>query len=92
MSDPADFLSLAAQCFQLVDETRAPDDRTILMNMAQAWLNLAIEEEQVTKLVREADVAFEIRAADATRGAPLWAMDLSAPHSNWDAAPSTGAA
>jgi hypothetical protein len=92
MSDPADFLSLAAQCFQLVDDTRAPNDRTVLMNMAQAWLSLAIEEEQVTKLVREADVAFEIRASDATRGAPLWAMDLSAPQPNWDAAPSNGAA
>jgi hypothetical protein len=92
MSDPADFLSLAAQCFQLVDDTRAPNDRTVLMNMAQAWLSLAIEEEQVTKLVREADVAFEIRTSDATRGAPLWAMDLSAPEPNWDAAPSNGAA
>jgi hypothetical protein len=92
MSDPADFLSLAAQCFQLVDDTQALDDRKVLMNMAHAWLNLAIEQEQVTKLVREADVAFEIRASDATRGAPLWAMDLSVPQSNWDAAPSTGAA
>jgi hypothetical protein len=92
MSDPADFLSLAAQCFQLVDDTRGLEDRIVLMNMAQAWLNLAMEQEQVTKLVREADVAFEIRASDGTRGAPLWAMDLSAPQSNWDAAPPIGAA
>jgi hypothetical protein len=78
MSEP-DFLSLAAQTFQLADKTATPEDRTTLLNMAQAWLDLAIEEEQITKVVREADVAFEIRASDATRGAPLWAMDLSAP-------------
>jgi hypothetical protein len=45
--------------------------------MAQAWLDLAKEEEQITKLVREADTAFEIRAPDVTPGAPLWAMDLA---------------
>jgi hypothetical protein len=78
MSEP-DFLSLAAQTFQLADHAATPEDRTTLLTMAQAWLDLAIEEEQITKVVREADVAFEIRASDATRGAPLWAMDLSTP-------------
>jgi len=92
MPDRADFSSLAAQCFQLADNAQAADDRTVLLNMAQAWLDLATEEERVTKLVREADVAFEIRVSDAVRGAPLWAMDLSAPQSNWDPAPSTRAA
>jgi hypothetical protein len=82
MSDPADFLSLAAQCFQMADHAKVPEDRTTLLNMAQAWLDLAIEEEQITKVVREADVAFEIRASDAARGAPLWAMDFSTPRSN----------
>jgi hypothetical protein len=82
MSEPSEFLSLAAQCFQLADNTSSQQDRTTLLSMAQAWLNLAVEEEQITKVVREADVAFEIRASDAARGAPLWAMDLSAPQSS----------
>ena len=37
MSEP-DFLSLAAQTFQLADHTATPEDRTTLLNMAQAWL------------------------------------------------------
>jgi hypothetical protein len=82
MSEPSEFLSLAAQCFQLADKTATPQDRTTLLSMAQAWHELAVEEEQITKIVREADVAFEIRASDAARGAPLWAMDLSTPRTS----------
>jgi hypothetical protein len=82
MSGAADFLSLAAQCFAMADHAAVPDDRTTLLKMAQAWLDLAIEEEQITKVVREADLAFEIRASNAARGAPLWAMDFSAPQTN----------
>jgi hypothetical protein len=74
----SDFFSLAAQCFQMADHAAAPDDRTTLLKMAQAWLDLAIEEQQITKVVREADVAFEIRASDTAKGAPLWAKDFSA--------------
>ena len=77
MSDPAEFLSLAAQCFQFADHAESPEQRTSLLSMAQTWLELALEEERITKLVREADVAFEIRAADVLQGAPLWAMDLA---------------
>jgi hypothetical protein len=66
----------------MADHAAVPDDRTTLLKMAQAWLDLAIEEEQITKVVREADLAFEIRASDAARGAPLWAMDFSAPPTN----------
>ena len=77
MADPAEFLSLAAQCFQLADHVEGPEQRRSLLTMAQAWLDLAVEEEQITKLVREADSGFEIRASDIARGAPLWAMDLA---------------
>src|SRR5271165_1363464 len=63
MSDPAEFLSLAHQCFQFADHAESPEQRTSLLTMAQAWLDLAAEEEYITKLVREADMAFEIRAA-----------------------------
>jgi hypothetical protein len=77
--EKTDFLSLAAQCFQLADNAPTPSDRTTLLTMAQAWLDLAIEEEQISKVIREADVSFEVRTSDTMRGAPLWAMDLSAP-------------
>jgi hypothetical protein len=92
MPDSADFKSLAERCFELADNVQAPDDRTVLLDMGQAWLDLATEEEEVTKLVREADVAFEIRTSNTARGAPLWAMDLSAPPSDWESAPSPRAA
>jgi hypothetical protein len=73
----AEFLSLAAQCFQFADNAGNAEYRASLLKMAQAWLDLAAEEEQITKLVREADTAFEIRASDVAQGAPLWAMDLA---------------
>jgi hypothetical protein len=77
MSDPGEFLSFAAQCFQLADHAESATQRTSLLSMAQAWLSLAVEEEQITKMVREADAAFEIRASNVVRGAPAWAMDLA---------------
>jgi hypothetical protein len=77
--EPASFLSLAAQCFKMADAAKVPDDRAMLLAMAQAWLDLAVEEEQVSKVVREADISFEIRASSVSRGAPAWAMDLSTP-------------
>ena len=40
--EKTDFLSLAAQCFQLADNASTPSDRTTLLTMAQAWLDLAI--------------------------------------------------
>lgn len=92
MPDSADFKSLAEQCFELAGDAQAPDDRTVLLKMGQAWLDLATEEEQVTKLVLEADVAFEIRVSSAARGAPLWAMDLSVAPPDWDSSPSSRAA
>jgi hypothetical protein len=45
--------------------------------MAQVWLDLAAEADQLTKLVLEADTAFEVRAPEIARTAPLWATDLA---------------
>jgi hypothetical protein len=75
MSDAAEFLSHAAQCFQLADKAENAEQRMSLLKMAQAWHELAVEEDQITKLVHEADTAFEIRASDVVRGAPSWATD-----------------
>ena len=75
MSDAAEFLSHASQCFQLADNVESPEQRMSLLHMAKAWLDLAVEEEHLTKLVREADTAFAIRIPDVLPGAPSWAMD-----------------
>jgi len=75
MSDAAEFLSHAAQCFQLADKAESAEQRMSLLKMAQVWRDLADEEKRITQLVREADTAFAIRASDVVRGAPTWAMD-----------------
>jgi hypothetical protein len=77
MSELAAFRSLSAQCRQLADNVGSPEHRASLLNMAQAWHDLADEEERITNLVRDADTAFEIRASDVVQGAPMWAMDLA---------------
>jgi hypothetical protein len=76
MTEPNAFRSLAAQCSQLAENV-SPEHRVSLQNMARAWLHLAEEEDEISKLVHEADTAFEIRASDVVQGAPLWAMDLA---------------
>ena len=77
MSESAKFLSLAEQCRQIAEKAGTPEQRASLLSMAQAWQDLAAEEEQITELVRAADFAFEIRASDVVRGVPLWARDLA---------------
>jgi len=77
VSGPAEFLKLAKQCFQIADALGTLEQRSSLLTMAQVWLDLAAEAEQLTKLVQEADTAFEVRASEIVRAAPLWATDLA---------------
>jgi hypothetical protein len=77
VTGPAEFLSLANQCFQIANAVGTLEQRSSLLTMAQVWLDLAAEAERLTKLVQEADTAFEIRAPEIAKVAPLWATDLA---------------
>ena len=77
MPTATDFRNFAQTCTQIANNIGAPASKAALLTMAQVWLDLAAEADQLTKLVQEADTAFEVRAPEIARTAPLWATDLA---------------
>ncbi len=47
MRSSVDFKNDAMKCLQMAEETKAPRQKTVLLNMAQAWMLLS---EQAAKL------------------------------------------
>jgi hypothetical protein len=58
VSTQEEFLSFAETCRRLAAGGDVAAHRTALERMAQAWLNLAAEEERIALLVREVDDLF----------------------------------
>jgi len=58
MPVPARFRDFADQCARMAQHAQSSDDQVVLQRMAQAWRDLAAEEERFEQLVREADDAF----------------------------------
>jgi hypothetical protein len=58
MPVPARFRDFSDHCARMAQHAQSSDDRVVLQRMAQAWRDLAAEEERFEQLVREADEAF----------------------------------
>jgi hypothetical protein len=50
MSDRADFQRRAEQCVQRAQEAKSPEQKALLIEMAQAWLRLAEQAESIEAL------------------------------------------
>ena len=47
-----EFRRMAQECLKLAQKTDSPEDRLLLLDMAQAWLTLANNTERLTGRVR----------------------------------------
>jgi hypothetical protein len=49
--DPIDFQHFAKECRRLADQVPIVEDKVVLLRMAQVWICLADEAEQVQSLL-----------------------------------------
>jgi hypothetical protein len=61
--NPQEFRQYAEQCRQLAKDGDVAAHRDTLHKMAETWCQLAVEEERIADLVREADSLFSARGA-----------------------------
>lgn len=59
MRSSVDFQNDAMKCLQMAEETKAPRQKAVLLNMAQAWMLLS---EQAAKLKASGKAASETAA------------------------------
>jgi hypothetical protein len=45
----------AAQCLRQAEETEVPEQKALLLTMAQAWERLASQSERIRAMLRRAD-------------------------------------
>ena len=47
------FREFAEECRRLADQVQSIDDKSVLLSMAQVWIQLADQEQQVYRLIGE---------------------------------------
>lgn len=62
MRTPVDFKNDAMKCLRMAEETKAPRQKAVLLNMAQAWMLLS---EQLAKISAAPDGEKSAAAAPA---------------------------
>lgn len=68
MSKPEEFRGYAQRCTEIA-RLVAPEEAAALTAMAEAWIQLAEDEERIEDLIRDADKAFA--APHAPGGPPV---------------------
>jgi hypothetical protein len=51
--EPMIFRQFAEECRRLADQVRSIEDKSVLLSMAQVWIQLADQEQQVYRLIGE---------------------------------------
>jgi hypothetical protein len=51
--EPSDFRKFAEECLRLADQVQSVEDKSALLNMAQAWIRIADQGQEVCRLIGE---------------------------------------
>jgi hypothetical protein len=51
--EPTDFRKFAEDCIRLADQVQSVEDKSVLLSMAQAWIQLADQEHKIYRLIDE---------------------------------------
>ena len=51
--EPSDFGKFAEECLRLADQIQSVEDKSVLLSMAQAWIRIADQGEEVCRLIGE---------------------------------------
>jgi hypothetical protein len=51
--EPMNFQRFAQECRRLADQVQSIEDKSVLLRMAQVWIQLADQQEQVYRLIDE---------------------------------------
>ena len=66
--DPRECRERALECMELAHTARTPEHKQLLTNLAQSWLNFAVEIERANALLSEHGHPFQADGPDT--GAP----------------------
>jgi len=48
-----DFRKFAEECLRLAGEVQSTEDKSVLLSMAQVWVRIADQDQQVSRLIGE---------------------------------------
>jgi hypothetical protein len=51
--EPSDFRKFAEECLRLADQVQSVEDKSALLGMAEAWIRIADQGEEVCRLMGE---------------------------------------
>jgi hypothetical protein len=51
--EPSDFRKFAEECLRLADQVQSVEDKSALLSMAEAWIRIADQGEEVCRLIGE---------------------------------------
>ncbi len=51
--EPSDFRKFAEECLRLADQVQSVEDKSALLSMAQAWIRIADQGQEVCRLIGE---------------------------------------
>jgi hypothetical protein len=51
--EPMDFRKFAEECLRLADQVQSVEDKSVLLSMAQAWIRIADQGQEVCRLIGE---------------------------------------
>jgi hypothetical protein len=51
-----DFRKFAEECLRLADQVQSTEDKSVLLSMAQVWIRIADQDQQVERLIGEIDL------------------------------------
>ena len=51
--EPVDFRKFAKECLRLADQVQSSEDKSVLLDMAQVWIRIADQGQQIYRLIGE---------------------------------------
>jgi hypothetical protein len=51
-----DFRNFAEECLRLADQVQSTEDKSVLLSMAQVWIRIADQDQQVDRLIGAIDL------------------------------------
>ena len=51
--EPVDFRKFAKECLRLADQVQSIEDKSVLLGMAQVWIRIADQGQQIYRLIGE---------------------------------------